>query len=151
MTKIESNSLLNSPKLPLGSIGFPLIGETLGFLFDSNFISKRRTRYGSIFKSHILGKPTVFMTGPEAVRFVISSPVENFSWRQGVPEQFRILLGNGLPFQDGEDHHRNRQLMMPAFHGKALSRYIETIEAITLKYLNNWEHKHQFTWHDQYK
>ena len=155
MTQEENKPNLSDPKLreklPLGSMGLPFIGETLGFVFDSDFILKRRDRYGAVFKSHILGKPTVFMTGPEAVRFVISSPVERFSWREGVPEQFRILLGNGLPFQDDEEHRRNRQLMMPAFHGRALSSYIETMEAIAKKYLAKWERQQEFTWHDEYK
>jgi cytochrome P450 len=124
--------------------GASIIGETLGLIFNSEFILKRRDRYGCIFKSHILGKPTVFMTGPEAVHFVISSLLENFSWREGVPQQFRTLLGNGLPFQDGEEHRRTRQLMKPAFHGRALSSYIDTMEAITLKYLDNWERLQEF-------
>jgi cytochrome P450 len=155
MTQLEKKTNLSEQKsrakLPLGSMGLPFVGETLEFLFDSDFILKRRDRYGSIFKSHILGKPTVFMTGSEAVRFVISSPVEHFSWRDGVPQQFRTLLGNGLPFQDGEDHRRNRQLIMPALHGRALNNYIETMQAITFKYLAKWERQQEFTWHDQYK
>lgn len=151
MKNIEKKPNLSHLKLPLGSMGLPFVGETLGFIFEPDFISKRRDRYGYVFKSHIFGKPTVFMTGPEAVRFVISSPVENFSWREGVPEQFRTLLGNGLPFQDGEEHRRQRQLMMPAFHSKALSSYIKTIESITKKYLVKWECQQQLTWHDEYK
>ncbi len=51
--------------LPPGSLGLPLIGETVQFLLSSNFGDKREKQYGSIYKTNILGRKTVFMTGAE--------------------------------------------------------------------------------------
>lgn len=137
--------------LPPGKMGFPLIGETLQFLFDPDFIAKHCDRYGLIFKSHIFGQPTVFVAEPEAVRFVLSSPVNQFSWHEGVPKQFRILLGDALSIQDGEQHRQNRQLIMPGLHDQALASYIQTMEIITLKYLAKWERYRFFAWFDEFK
>ena len=142
---------MHSLQLPPGSLGLPVIGETLSFLFDPQFIEKRYGQYGPIFKSRILGRSTVFMVGPEAVEFVLSTHMEHFSWREGWPDNFKQLLGESLFVQDGEEHRRNRRLMMPAFHGQALARYVTTMESITQGYLQKWEQKQEFTWFEEFK
>jgi hypothetical protein len=67
MTNIQANSSLPTPP---GETGLPLIGETLNFLFDSNFAQKRREKYGLIFKTNIFGNNTVTMIGAEANEFL---------------------------------------------------------------------------------
>lgn len=137
--------------LPPGSFGLPLIGETISFLRDPDFVPKRQKKYGRIFKTHILGRPTVVMTGAEANRFVLSSDMHRFSWREGWPDTFKELLGESLFLQEGAEHQRNRKLLMPAFHGKALANYISTMERITLQYLQQWETLGTFTWFSELK
>ncbi len=143
MTGKDANTL---PPLPPGSFGLPLIGETISFLRDRNFAEKRQQKYGSIFKTNILGRPTVVMTGPEANRFVLSSHIHHFSWRDGWPDTFQELLGKSLFLQEGEEHRRNRKLLMPAFHGQALANYISTMEEIVQRYLQKWSNLGSFTW-----
>lgn len=145
MTEMKSN------KLPPGSYGLPVLGETLSFLFDINFIEKRYKKYGSIFKTNIIGRPTVVMAGPEAVEFVLSSHMDHFSWREGWPNNFKVLLGESLFLMDGEEHRQKRRLMMPALHGSALVNYFDTMEEITLSYLKKWEEKQEFVWMEAFK
>ncbi len=76
MTKKD---LETTHKLPPGSLGLPLIGETLSFLTDPNFISSRQKLYGSIFKTQILGRRTVIAIGSDANRFILSTKADNFS------------------------------------------------------------------------
>jgi cytochrome P450 len=143
---------MNSSQLPPGNFGLPVLGETLGFIVDPYiFVKERYQQYGSIFKTNILGRPTVFMVGPEAVEFVLASHMEYFSWREGWPETFKKLLGESLFLQDGEEHRKNRRLMMPALHGLALTNYIATMEEITHSYLKKWENKQEFTWFNEFK
>lgn len=137
--------------LPPGRFGLPIVGESLSFLFDPDFARKRQARYGSIFKTHILGRPTVVMAGPEANRFLLSSHMSHFSWRQGWPKTFQELLGESLFLQEGEQHRRNRKLLMPAFHGKALAGYQDTMTRITQRYLERWEQLGTFAWFDEMK
>ncbi|BAU13991.1 cytochrome P450 [Leptolyngbya sp. NIES-3755] len=139
------------PPLPPGKFGLPLIGETLEFLIDPKFVEKRYHKYGAVFKSHILGKPAVFMVGAEAVEFLLSSGFDNFSWREGYPETFHKLLGRSLFAQEGEEHRRNRRLIMPAFHGAALARYFEIMDKLICKYLVKWEQQYEFKWFDEFK
>ena len=141
------------PPLPLppGKTGLPVIGETLQLLFDPKFAEKRYQRYGNIFKTRLLGRPAVFMIGSEAAEFVLSSHMDHFSWQDGWPESFKLLLGRSLFLQEGDEHRRNRRLMMPAFHGPALSRYVATMEHITQSYLSKWEQQQEFVWYDEFK
>lgn len=121
--------------LPPGSFGLPFIGETISFIRDKNFAKKRQQQYGSIFKTKILGRPTVVMIGSEANQFILSTHMDCFSWRDGWPQNFKELLGRSLFLQEGEEHKRNRKLLMPAFHGVALASYIATMEEIIQRYL----------------
>jgi retinoid hydroxylase len=139
------------PPLPPGSLGLPLIGETLSFLIDPNFARKRQQQYGSVFKSNILGRPAVIFCGPEANEFVLSSHADCFSWRGGWPGTFQELLGESLFLQEGAEHQRNRRLLMPAFHGKALEGYFSTMVAISEAYLTQWEAQQTLTWFPELK
>lgn len=137
--------------LPPGSTGFPLIGETLDLLFDPDFARKRYEKYGSIFRTALLGRPAVFLVGTEAAEFVLSSGMDHFNWKDGWPQTFKLLLGRSLFVQEGEEHRRNRKLMMPAFHGSALAGYVETMASITQRYLTKWEQLGEFTWYYEFK
>lgn len=137
--------------LPPGTFGLPVIGETLNFLSDPDFAEKRQARYGPIFKTHITGRKTVVMIGPKANRFILSTHFDHFSWRGGWPSTFRELLGESLFLQEGEQHRRNRRLLMPAFHGSALESYFATMVNLTQKYLGRWEALDDFGWFNEMK
>jgi cytochrome P450 len=132
--------------LPPGSSGLPLIGETISFVLDKNFADKRIKKYGNIFRTNILGQPTVVMSGTDANEFILSSHFEYFSWREGWPANFRELLGESLFLQEGEEHRRNRKLLMPAFHVPALQNYFQTMVEICDRSLEKWALLEEFTW-----
>jgi retinoid hydroxylase len=137
--------------LPPSGFGLPFIIETLGFFTDRDFIVKHYRKYGKIFKSNILGRPTVFLIGLEANKFILSTHLDYFSLREGFPKNFRELLGRSLAFQDKEEHQYNRRLMMPAFHGKALENYIETMVKLTENYCQQWLEKEKIVWFPEFK
>src|SRR6185312_1793262 len=62
--------------LPPGSMGLPVIGQSLGFLraLRSNtaeqWIQERVERYGPVSKLRLFGTRTVMLTGPAANKFV---------------------------------------------------------------------------------
>ena len=84
MTSHSANSLPPPP----GRSGLPIIGETLKFLQDPDFANKRCQQYGSIFRTHLFGSPTIYLAGADAVRFVLllemkifaASLVRNYDW-----------------------------------------------------------------------
>jgi retinoid hydroxylase len=143
MTAQTSNSSL---PLPPGSDGLPFIGETLRFIFDPDYLQRRIQQHGPVIRTHILGRPCVMLNGPEANRFILSTGMKHFSWGEGWPSTFQEILGRSLFLQDGEEHRRNRKLMMPAFHREALQNYFNTMESITQRYLSKWEQMGEFAW-----
>jgi len=143
---MSKTDLIKSNVLPPGSLGISLLGESVNFLAESNFFQKRLDKYGNIFKTHLLGKPTVVMTGIEANRFILSSHSDHFSWREGWPKNFKELFGNSLFLQEGQEHKRNRKLLTPAFCGSALINYKDTMEDIMQSYLKKWINLGNFLW-----
>jgi retinoid hydroxylase len=137
--------------LPPGSFGLPLIGETTKFLSDPNFVDKRRQQHGLIFKTHLIGRPTAVMSGVEANKFILSTNFNKFSWRDGWPKAFKELLGESLFLQEGAEHQRNRRLMMPAFHGKALNNYVDSMATITQTFADRWQAQQEFAWFYEFK
>lgn len=134
--------------LPPGDLGLPVVGETLSFLRDSDFATKRFQKHGSIFKTHILGSPTIFIRGTEANRFILTGENQTFvvSW----PPSTRALLGQlSLALQTGDVHQNRRKLLAQAFMPRALAGYIATMEDITQRYLQRWQTQAQFTWYPE--
>ena len=137
---------MTGDRLPPGSFGLPLFGETLAFLSDIHFQQNRYQKYGSIFRTHLFGRPTPVMMGAEANRFVLSTGLDYLSWREGWPSSYRVLFGESLFMQDGEEHRQKRKLLMPAFHREVLQEYIGTMQSITERYLHQWEREETFAW-----
>nr|GMD57362.1 cytochrome P450 87A3-like [Ipomoea batatas] len=73
------NPKYNNGVLPPGSMGLPLIGETLQLIIPSPsldlhpFISTRIKRYGSIFKTSIAGRPVVVSADPDFNTFLLKN------------------------------------------------------------------------------
>ncbi|XVE51951.1 hypothetical protein DITRI_Ditri02bG0081400 [Diplodiscus trichospermus] len=71
-------------QLPLGSLGWPFLGETIEFVScacsdrPQSFMDSRRRMYGKVFKSHIFGAPTIVSTDAEVSRFVLQSDAKAF-------------------------------------------------------------------------
>lgn len=138
--------MVSSAPLPPGSSGLPFIGETLSFVLDPDFADKRIAKFGNIFRTNILGQPTVVMAGAEANKLILSTHFDSFSWREGWPENFKELLGESLFLQDGAEHRRNRKLLMPAFHGAALQNYFATMVELGDRHLDRCAQLGEFTW-----
>jgi cytochrome P450 len=141
------NNLTSLP-LPPGSYGLPLIGETIPFLNDPDFTKKRQQKYGSVFKTHVFGQPTLIIIGADGNRFLFSNDNKNFS--NNWPYSTRKLLGSAsLSIQQGTEHQNRRKLLSQAFGPRALASYAITIEQITHQYLKKWEEIGTFTWYPE--
>jgi cytochrome P450 len=134
--------------LPPGSFGLPLIGETISFLRDRDFANQRHQKYGSIFKTHLFGRPTLVMIGSEANRFLLTNENQYFSisW----PDSTKTLLGPAsLSVQTGGIHQKRRKLLSQAFQPRALAGYVSKMEEITRTYLHKWESMGKLTWYPE--
>ncbi|KAK9103398.1 hypothetical protein Sjap_020652 [Stephania japonica] len=84
-------------KLPPGSMGWPLLGETLQFFAPNMssdippFIKKRMKRYGPVFRTSLVGRPVIVSTDPEINHFIFQQEGQLFqSW---YPETFTEIFG----------------------------------------------------------
>ncbi|CAO2161434.1 unnamed protein product [Urochloa humidicola] len=85
-------------RLPPGSFGWPLIGETLDFVScayssrPESFVDKRRLLHGSaVFRSHLFGSSTVVTSDAEVSRAVLQSDARAFvPW---YPRSLTELMG----------------------------------------------------------
>ncbi|MBW4659195.1 MAG: cytochrome P450 [Drouetiella hepatica Uher 2000/2452] len=145
MNPIDSSQ----PSLPPGEFGLPVIGETLKFFRDAKFAQKRHQQYGDVFKTRLLGSPTIFMRGVEANQFVLmNSACFEVTW----PPSTRALLGPlSLALQTGDLHQKRRKLLAQAFSPRSLSGYIAAIETITQQYAQRWQQAPQgeLTWYPE--
>ena len=133
---------------PPGDSGVPFIGETIPFFTDPQFNQKRTAKYGKIYKTHVLGNPTVMMIGSEANTFLFRN--ENKYVVSTWPKTTRILLGKeSLAVKNGNFHTSRRQLLYQAFQPRALSNYIPAMEKITEEYLQKWEQAQTLTWYPE--
>ena len=140
----------SADSLPLspGRSGLPLIGETLSFLSDPDFASKRRQRYGNLFRTNLFGRPTIYLAGADAVRFVLLNENQYFvaSW---LPSTKALLGPAALSVQQGSMHQQRRKLLAQAFQPRALASYVETMMTVTRSYLDRWEQQGTLTWYPE--
>ncbi|CAI8594893.1 unnamed protein product [Vicia faba] len=79
--------------LPPGTMGWPVFGETSKFLKQGpDFMKKQQARYGSFFKSHIFGCPTVICMDAELNRYILMN--ESKGLVAGYPQSMLDILGN---------------------------------------------------------
>ncbi|KZV37666.1 abscisic acid 8'-hydroxylase 2 [Dorcoceras hygrometricum] len=127
-------------RLPPGSMGWPYVGETLKFYTQhpNTFFSKRRKRYGDIFKSNILGCPCVMVSSPEAIKVVLVSQAHLFKPTYP-PSKERMIGPNAVFFHQGDYHSMLKKLILTSFLPAAIKGSVQQIENEALKLLHAWE------------
>ena len=137
MTVQMKQQLKPAEEMP-GRYGLPFLGETLElFGTEELYYWTHFQRYGPVFKTRILGQNVAFLIGPDANRLLLLEQADHFSSRLGWAF-IEPLFGNGILLQDGQEHSRTRRLMYPAFHGKAIASYFDTIQTIVQSFLKDW-------------
>ncbi|MQM20983.1 hypothetical protein Taro_054014 [Colocasia esculenta] len=129
-------------QLPPGSMGWPLVGETLRLFQQSPsiFFSDRKRRYGGVFKTHILGCPCVMVSSPEAIRSVLLAPADLL--KPTFPPSKEKLIGpEALNFNHGSYHSTLKKLVRATFLPGSLRSAIPEIERMVLANLPSWENK----------
>ncbi|KAL3971657.1 hypothetical protein ACER0C_025006 [Sarotherodon galilaeus] len=124
--------------LPRGSMGWPLVGETFHWLFQgSNFHISRRERHGNVFKTHLLGKPVIRVTGAENIRKILlgEHSLVCTQW----PQSTRIILGpNTLVNSIGDLHKRKRKILAKVFSRSALESYLPRLQDVIKSEIAKW-------------
>uniref|UniRef100_A0A0E0EC47 Cytochrome P450 n=1 Tax=Oryza meridionalis TaxID=40149 RepID=A0A0E0EC47_9ORYZ len=118
-------------KLPPGSLGLPVIGQSLGLLraMRSNsgerWVRRRIDRYGAVSKLSLFGKPTVLVAGAAANRFVFFSGALAMQQPRSVQ---RILGDKSILDLVGADHRRVRGALSEFLRPEMLRMYVGRID-----------------------
>ncbi|KAK8681877.1 hypothetical protein V6N13_054276 [Hibiscus sabdariffa] len=127
-----------------GCLGWPVIGESLSFLSDfsspsgiCSFMHKRQQRYGKVFKSFVLGRFTVFMTGREASKILLTGKDGMVSLNLFYTGQ-QVLGPNSLLQANGETHKRLRRLIAEPLSIDGLKKYFHFINTQAIETLDQW-------------
>uniref|UniRef100_A0A674JMU7 Cytochrome P450 family 26 subfamily C member 1 n=1 Tax=Terrapene triunguis TaxID=2587831 RepID=A0A674JMU7_9SAUR len=121
--------------LPKGSMGWPFFGETLHWLVQVKY--KREHKYGHVFKTHLLGKPVIRVTGAENIRKILlgEHSLVSTQW----PQSTQIILGsNTLLNSIGELHRQRRKILARVFSRAALESYLPGIQKVVSWELRGW-------------
>ncbi|CAI0461344.1 unnamed protein product [Linum tenue] len=116
--------------LPPGEMGLPWLGETMDFyrsqrnnrLFE-DFLRPRIAKHGSIFKTRLMGSPTIVVNGAEANRFFLSNEFKLVvsSW----PASSVQLMGeNSIMEAKGQQHRTVRGLIATALSYSGLEALV---------------------------
>ncbi|XP_217935.3 cytochrome P450 26C1 [Rattus norvegicus] len=124
--------------LPKGSMGWPFFGETLHWLVQgSRFHSSRRERYGTVFKTHLLGRPVIRVSGAENVRTILLG--EHRLVRSQWPQSAHILLGSHtLLGAVGERHRQRRKVLARVFSRPALEQFVPRLQEALRREVRSW-------------
>lgn len=106
------------------------------------FMHKCAERYGDCFTVRIGGnfRPLVFVSNPQAIQEILTGDSKEFDAPGDMNEIFRPLLGDyGVIMLSGDRHRRERQLLMPPFHGERMRAYGQIISDITEQVISQWK------------
>ncbi|KAK2988063.1 hypothetical protein RJ640_002004 [Escallonia rubra] len=131
--------------LPPGSFGWPIMGETIEFLFGKpeNFVGDRMKKYSSdIFKTKILGEKTAVICGPNGHKFLFSNEQKLFTVFRPHPMQrlfrsYKTAAAAPPPAQAPPSvTDETKVIRQPGFlKPEALARFLGGMDAITQQQL----------------
>lgn len=137
--------------LPSGPVNFPYLG-ILEFIRGQRHPIKKLMQnvrnHGRIHTSRVLGIKLVWLIGPEANQHVLVENPENFSWREGMMNEFSPFLGTGLLNTDGTKHDVARELMEPAFRPDRLRSYADRMVQQARSAVDQLRHGDEFDLYD---
>ncbi|MFM2064391.1 MAG: hypothetical protein RLZZ507_4062 [Cyanobacteriota bacterium] len=97
--------------------------------------------YGDIFslKLDTNTSPIVFTSNPQAIQQILTSDTKELEAPGDLNSLFEFLLGKKSVITiSGAEHQRQRQLMMPPFHGERMRSYSQLITDVTEKEINQY-------------
>jgi cytochrome P450 family 110 len=98
-------------------------------------------RYGDIFTLRLDSTPRVFVSNPEALQQILSSDTKELEAPGELNQLFASLLGKRslITTPSKSEHQRQRQLLMPPFHGDRMRSYGQVISNVTEEIISQWE------------
>lgn len=108
------------------------------------FLETCAQRYGDCFEAKVgTFRNFVFCSHPKAIECIFTAS-EQFDSGRGNHILQNTLGNNSVLLLDGDRHKRQRQLLMPPFHGERMRTYGELICQITEQVTSQWQVSQSF-------
>uniref|UniRef100_A0A0C9RRQ7 TSA: Wollemia nobilis Ref_Wollemi_Transcript_18713_1677 transcribed RNA sequence n=1 Tax=Wollemia nobilis TaxID=56998 RepID=A0A0C9RRQ7_9CONI len=144
---IIKNGRHGQDKLPPGSTGWPLIGETIAFMKairsphqPRQFIQDHERRYGPIFRCNLFGNAqTIVSVDPEFNKYVLQNEGRLFEAKY--PKSLRNLIGKyGLLSVHGELQRKLHAASVNLLkYEKLTSDFMDDIQSALLAGMKKWQ------------
>ena len=117
----------------------PAAVQTLNWVFRPvPFMERCHRTYGDMFTLKLGPSRVVMIADPAAVKQVFQGSPELLHMGD-INGLFRPILGStGLLVSDGDEHLRQRRLMLPAFHGRRMLEYGELMSEAADREVSRW-------------
>jgi len=149
-TKLRETEAPPSPAGPLDAgepialppaLSLPRPAQTLMFgLRPLSFNLEPHRRLGDVWQIRLLSRnePFVMTSHPDHVKSLFKADPADAPSLTGESPLRPILGPNSVLTLVGERHMRERKLLLPAFHGKAVQQYVEKISEIAQREIDRW-------------
>src|SRR4051812_39244397 len=97
----------------------------------------RTCRFGKVFKTYVLGRMTVFMTGREAAKILLSGKDGVVSLNLFYTGK-QVLGPTSLLTTNGDEHKRLRRLIAQPLSVDALKKHFDFINQLAVQTLSSW-------------
>ncbi|KAJ8762991.1 hypothetical protein K2173_023120 [Erythroxylum novogranatense] len=140
-------------KLPPGSMGLPLIGESIQFSIPSRsadmprFVKTRMEKYGPIFKTSLAGRSVIISTDPEFNNFLFQQEEKCVEfWMMDAYSKLINHTGSskdgGTSSLGGEYHRYYRRLFLDHLGSEAVrEKLFADVVQTSIKTVNSWSTK----------
>ncbi|KAJ6716240.1 CYTOCHROME P450 26 [Salix koriyanagi] len=134
-------------QLPPGSMGLPIIGETIQLLIPSYnsidihpFVRKRIQRHGPIFRTNLVGRPVIVSADPEVNKYIFSQEGNLVEmWYLDSFAKLFAFEGESKVTAIGRVHRYLRGITLNHFGGESLrEKMLPQIEVAVNDNLCNW-------------
>ena len=126
-----------APTLPPGPTKPRLVQGAYALTVPRRGIPRMRARYGDAFTTNLpMFGPTLIISDPAEVKQLFTAPTEDVDI---VGNNLGRVLGPDSMFSlSGEEHRKQRKLLIPPFHGRRLAAYEQIVEDETRAELASW-------------
>jgi cytochrome P450 len=136
---VESATEHKAPSLPNGP-PLPRFMQTFGFIFlHRRWLEFNRRHYGDVVKFSTLFDPCFVMVfDPESVKQVFRASPEQLRAGEANAPLGPVLGERSVLLLDGEEHLRQRRLMLPPFHGERMREYEAVMQEAADRAMDAW-------------
>ncbi len=141
----------NQPRIPRGAVPpgprWPALVQTIALMrFRHQFHPYLHKKYGEAFTLRLIpgGRPLVLFTNPDVTKEIFAADPAVFHAGKGNAVLGPIMGQHSLLLQDGDEHHRARKLLMPAFLGHALRGYRSMVADVAADAVDAWAEGEEF-------